>query len=355
MTAYGKVEADTAVVRVLMVEKANRLVFSAKAGITLTDVLTGRTLSASSRPLVITRSGSLLQVGGSDGFRIMKLSSSSERITLNQKQWRGVFTVSCSESGLQAINHVPLEDYLYGIVPAEMPCTWASEALRAQAVASRTYALYAKIQRCGMSWDLKATISSQVYGGVGAETLETTRAVNATRGVLMTIKNRPIMAYFHANSAGHTEDARNVWDVDIPYLTGTPDRFSENIPGDTWQYLLTHHHMTSRLQNAGWQTGKIMSVLPNGISPTGRVQKVRLVMDKGTIDLTGNQFRLIFGSTRIKSTYFKLTGLDEGILLKGRGYGHGVGMSQWGACRMAEQGFKYQQILWHYYPGVSIG
>ena len=121
-----------------------------------------------------------------------------------------------------------IEKYLYGVVPREMPDSWAEQALMAQAVAARTYALYVKEKSVHPDYDLEATTASQVYGGIRAESQRSTRAVNATRGQVMTHDGKLIVAYFHSDSGGHTEDPSNVWNTDtIPYLCGVPERLNQ--------------------------------------------------------------------------------------------------------------------------------
>jgi stage II sporulation protein D len=267
---------------------------------------------------------------------------------------RGFIIVALEPDGLQAINHVTIEAYLYGIISKEMPASWSVDALKAQAVASRTYALYIKSKNRFMPFDVEATTESQVYGGYNAETESTNAAVNATRGQVITRNNQLIIPYFHSNSAGHTEEARYVWQVDLPYLRGVADPFSKGLPNSSWQYTLPYAVASSRLNQAGLKIGYIKSIKPNSYTPSGRVFDIALETDTGRVILSANHFRCLLDAKQIKSTFFKIIPQPAGVMLEGNGQGHGVGMSQWGANQMAASGLSYQEILKHYYSGVEL-
>ena len=342
-------------IRVLVADHAQQLSFRSAKTIIVQDAATERCVGSGASTLSITiQRGGLSIDGRRVSYRQVRISSKTDMLTLNGRRSRGEYLVSVTDDGLQAANHIPLEQYLYGIIPQEMPYTWPEAALKAQAVASRTYALYIREQNRNSSYDVSASIASQVYGGVDAERPPTNLAVDATRGQVMTFGSSLIAAYFHADSGGHTEDARNVWDVDIPYLRGVPDRFSGNAPGSKWQCYLPFDLIADRLRQAGMSLGTVRRVSILKKSPTGRVLKIQVVSDKGVAEMSGNHFRVNMGPMNIKSTCFQLTSKTAGVFLNGKGYGHGVGMSQQGASRMAVTGFTYRQILEYYYPGITI-
>ena len=247
-----------------------------------------------------------------------------------------------------------IEEYLYGVVPCEVPHTWPKQALMAQAVAARTYALYIKQKSLANIFDVRATTASQVYGGFDAEALSTRFAVDQTRGQVLTYNGRLIVAYFHANSGGYTERPENVWGARVPYLKDQPDAYSKDSPGSTWEYFLPYSEAIERLRDFGINAGKIKTVQVGKKTRSGRVQEVTVVSDKGTQRITSNNFRLAIGAKYLKSTCFDTVLNKTGILFKGNGYGHGVGMSQWGARQMALQGFDYKRILQHYYCGTTV-
>lgn len=346
--------ADTTI-RVLIKEKAEKITVNSKKNITVSGSFSGKRVYHGSGPVTITKKGNGLVVNGlKTNSELCRVESDGTTVTLDNRRCRGFFTISTDPEGLCVINHISVEEYLYGVVPKEMPCNWAKEALMAQAVAARTYALYIKGKSGNKPYDVEATTASQVYGSYDVETPESNLAVDATRGQVITYDERLIVAYFHSNSGGHTEDSKNVWTADIPYLKGVPDRFSKNIPKSGWEYFLSYDSVKDRLNRYGLNIGEIKKISPAGKSRSGRTLKVMVVSDKGTSELTSNNFRIKVGATSLKSALFQIKADAHGTLFTGNGYGHGVGMSQWGANRMAQAGYSYQDILKHYYKGIKI-
>jgi stage II sporulation protein D len=221
-------------------------------------------------------------------------------------------------------------------------------------VAARSYALYIKQKSTDKPYDLMATTASQVYGGFDAEDAASTLAVDATRGEVMTYDGRLTIAYFHANSGGFTESAKNVWVADLPYLRGVRDRYSDNIPDSDWGIFLSYLTIQSRLNQYGLNVGPISGIRPIDISVSGRPLKVVVESARGHTTLKSNDFRLKVGARTLRSTLFHLRDTRGGVRFFGKGFGHGVGMSQWGAYRMAEAGHDYRDILQHYYKGIQI-
>jgi len=269
--------------------------------------------------------------------------------------YRGSFIISAKPEGLELVNHLPLEQYLYGVVPREMPDTWAEHALMAQAVAARTYALYVSIKSRHKSYDLESTTDSQVYGGYNSESKRSNWAVDATRGKVITHDGKLIIAYFHSSSGGHTEDPANVWNTgEIPYLHGIPDRYSDKLPQGKWEYFLSYRDVLKRLNEHGLDISRLDQLKIIDKSNSGRYRTVIIYSNKGIYQLSSNHFRTTVGETRLKSTLFQMVHCPGGILFQGKGYGHGVGMSQWGARQMAQAGLTYQEILKYYYRDIKI-
>ncbi|MBA3017347.1 MAG: SpoIID/LytB domain-containing protein, partial [Desulfobacteraceae bacterium] len=183
---------------------------------------------------------------------------------------------------------------------------------------------------------------------------ESNLAVDETRGQVITYDGKLIVAYFHSSSGGHTEDSKNVWSADLPYLKGIPDSFSANIPNGEWRFFVSYNDMQNCLNKYGLNIGQISGLSAGGKSRSGRLLGVRVIAKNETTELKSNNFRIKVGATELKSTLLKITPNHDGILFTGKGYGHGVGMSQWGANMMAQKGFDYQDILKHYYQSVKI-
>ena len=282
--------------------------------------------------------------------------SPGKLLSVNGTPYRGHVRIrKGSRAGLEVLNILPLEAYLYGTVPKEMSPQWFPEALKAQAIAARTYALYQMSKNESRPFDVLATTASQVYGGVTAETERTNRAVDDTKGLIMLYKGQLVLAYFHANSGGMTEDAARVWSADIPYLKAVRDDYSLKAPGCNWKKTFGSHEIRAALNRNGIDVGPIEKITPELMSPTGRIMKIRIAHgDKDSV-LSGNDFRLKIAPSLIKSTYMAVSQHNREISFDGKGYGHGVGMSQWGAYMMAKEGLSFQDILHHYYQGVEIG
>lgn len=343
-------------IRVLMDQGAGRINITASGTVSVcTGVSDDPLHPASLRPLVFTHSRGKLFLNGHplSGLRC-RVETRGGFLCLHGMRLRGVLKVDLQPDGLQVINQLPIESYLYGIIAKEMPSNWPSNALEAQAVASRTYALYIKAKNRFLPFDLDATTASQVYGGYDAETPQTNAAVDATRGRVMTYSGQLILAYFHANSGGHTENARNVWRLDLPYLRGVPDPFSRGVPNGRWDYPLSFALASRRLNQAGLDIGTIHAIEVLSRSASGRVLSLGLDTDRGQTVLSANRFRMLVDAKGIKSTLFHIFPGPSGVRLRGRGNGHGVGMSQWGACRMAQAGYSFMDILKTYYPGISL-
>lgn len=350
----SEVAADSNI-RVLMMEGAKRVDIGASSRILVQDALTGEPLYQGAGPVSFTHQDRKLRLNSRPLANLeCRIETGGTCLALGPTRLRGVITVNLEPNGIHVINHLPLEQYLYGIIPKEMPSGWPGDALKAQAIASRTYALYISGRNQLLPFDVEATTASQVYGGYDAETAATNLAVDATRGQVLTHDNQLILSFFHSNSAGQTEDAYNVWQVELPYLKGVPDRFSKNLPNSAWEYYLSYATASSRLNQAGLNVGTISAIRNCEVSPTGRVLKIAVQTNKGSTFLSANHFRCLLDATQVKSTCFKIIPAPSGVLLKGEGYGHGVGMSQWGANRMAAAGYSHLDILKHYYPGVEL-
>lgn len=285
---------------------------------------------------------------------IVFLPKGTGMLTIDNKAYRGKIRVQQSNGKLRVINILNLEQYLYGVVPKEMSPQWHMEALKSQAVAARTYALYQKEKNRNRDYDVYASTASQVYGGYGAEYARATRAVNETRGQILLYRGKLVLAYFHSNSGGVTEDAEQVWTAEVPYLRSVRDDFSAQVSNAEWKQYVDFEGIKRSLSTKGVDVGMIRSIVPADMSPTGRIKKLRIVHSRGETTLTGNHFRIKVDPGVIKSTLFTINNETNGIRLYGRGYGHGVGMSQWGAYQMAKAGYPYTTILQHYYSGVEV-
>ncbi len=292
-------------------------------------------------------------------WRILVKPTEGGFVYIGDLWYRGSVSLIKTGKGVTAINHVDLEDYLPSVVGKEVIASWPQEVLKAQAVASRSYALYRSQKTAGELFDLGANQTYQVYNGVAGEQGSTLAAVQATAGQVVQYQGKTIEAVFHSNSGGRTENSENVWSSVIPYLRSVQD-FDQGTPKYQWNQIFSAAEMKQKLPGIG----NIISIKPLGqTSTTGRITNVSVVGDNGTRTLTGRELRKELG---LKSTLFEVksqpalvasqsgSSAPKSFQITGKGHGHGLGMSQWGALKMAEMGKTYEQILQHYYKGTTL-
>ena len=298
-----------------------------------------------------------IEVGSATFGGMVRLQPRAGFLQINGRPYRGLIELRrTAERRLTVINELDLEEYLYGVVRSEMDPRWPPEALRAQAIAARSLAIYSAGRFGTEGYDLRATTESQVYGGVMAEDPRTTAAVDATRGLAMLYEGRPVFAAYHNDSGGATENSEFVWGSVTPYLRGVADPYSKDAPNHAWTLRLDLPAIEARMQRAGRAISGLQRLDVVATSPSGRVMTLRLVGASGSVDLRGTDFRAAIGVATVRSTLFIVRMSGEGTVdLTGRGSGHGVGLSQWGARGQALAGRDYTEILRHYYTGVTIG
>jgi stage II sporulation protein D len=267
-------------------------------------------------------------------------------VFIGDRWYRGGISLVRTDGGLTAVNNVNLEHYLYSVIGAEMSSNWPLEALKAQAVAARSYALYQRERGGNPTYDLGDTQGWQVYKGLESEATSTYAAVDATAGQVMVYNGKIIEAFFHSSSGGHTENVEEVWTEARPYLRGVPD-YDRGAPVYEWSTSIS----VSQLSNLISGVGNIVSMQPEETTKTGRVITMKVIGDSGQRAIDGEQIQRLLG---LKSTRFSIQKANGVFQVYGKGFGHGVGMSQWGAHNLARSGANYQQILYHYYQNASL-
>ncbi len=295
--------------------------------------------------------------GSGETFQVRVLAKAGSSSTHQSKrEWviRGPFEIQLVPSGLVVINWIDLETYVAGVVSGEVSPKWPVEALKAQAVAARTYVLYKKVENQQQPMDVVASVQDQVYHGHAMRSESVLGAVAATRGQVVTYDERPIFAAYSSTAAGPTEDALYVWALDLPYLKGVECPFDEKAPRYDWRTSFTFDYLEQQLRKAGYNVGKVATFTPYTFTPSGRVDRVRLLHSRGEIILRGQDLRRVIGYSKIFSTQFSIESFGPEVVVVGHGAGHAVGMCQWGMREMAELGYDYQSILRHYYPGTEL-
>jgi stage II sporulation protein D len=267
---------------------------------------------------------------------------------------RGAIEVARDGGGLRVVNRVPLEDYVAGTLGREVYHGWHEETLKAQAVVSRTYALHRRGRGGARPFDLEAGTSSQVYGGVGAETPRIRAAVASTGREILVHDGAPILAAFHSASGGLTESSEAVWGERLPYLVSRPVPHEEDSPDTYWRARVTGTTLGRALAPLGLRLGAIRQVSVVDRSASGRARMVRVSGTEGSETLSGRALRVALGEGLLRSTLFEIRTRDDAFIFVGSGHGHGVGMSQWGAEAMAKRGASYREILAAFYPGALL-
>ncbi|MDD4170453.1 MAG: SpoIID/LytB domain-containing protein [Desulfotomaculaceae bacterium] len=330
------------------------------------------------------------QLGASPGLSLVSLQTGSE-----DRRYRGNMEFCIEKESLAVINELNIEDYLRGVVPAEMLSFWPAEALKAQAVLARNYALQKFEITRGSSYHVTNDQQSQVYRGYDSETEATDRAVAETRGLVLVNRGEIISGLFHSSSGGFIENSEDVWLNALPYLEKKEDPFDKNDRHYNWQVSYTNEQLTNMFKTeqepfvqitdievaertaAGARAKKLVirGIGPDGMPISREVKNAENV--RAVLGLKSALFKM-------KKIYNKKDDIDDitevkdersepkvdlnldvadrngvgndlaGIEISGSGYGHGVGLSQWGAYGMAKQGYNYQDILKYYYKDVSL-
>jgi stage II sporulation protein D len=267
---------------------------------------------------------------------------------------RGGVAVHRAPAGLLVVNEVPLEDYVLGTLGREVYPGWDAEALKAQAVVCRTYALYRAARRGAAPWQLEAGTDGQVYGGADAEWPRGRAAVEETRGQWLAYGGEPILAAFHSASGGLTASSEEVWGRPLPYLVSVAVEGEEESPDTYWRSPVSSTTLTRALAPLGVRVGPLVALGVVERSPSGRARTLRVRGRDGEAQIEARALREAVGAQVIRSTLFEVREAPEGFLFVGSGHGHGVGMSQWGAQVMAQRGAGYRQILASFYPGAEL-
>ena len=271
-------------------------------------------------------------------------------------RYRGGFRLTGWEDDAMTVtNYVALEDYVKGVIPYEMSAFWPLEALRAQAVCARTYVVYNQNKYEEYDFDLTADTESQVYGGLGRATELTDRAVDSTAGLYVRYRGELCEIYYSASDGGATEDGKNVFGSERPYLAGKTDPFEDAVDftGRDWTARRDGAELSRRLKDRGVELGTIASIEPV-YSELGNVIAVRYTDESGAgLLLTGRDSYAFIGMSNCR---FRAEREDGSFVFQGNGWGHNCGMSQWGARAMAETyGYDCDDIIRFYYTGAYVG
>ena len=292
-----------------------------------------------------------------DGRRAPAFRLRSEGpIRLNGREYPAPLDIVRSGEGLAVVNEVPLEDYVVGVLRAEANEKWPLEMLRAQAVVARTYAAHHRNIAAGKPFHILASTAHQQYAGRVPAASPIWGAVGETAGQVLLWEGEVFPAFYHTESGGYTEDPRMVFAArNMPALKPVRCEFSAGSPHFYWSLDLRLAELTDILRRNDVNVGGIAAIEISERTPSLRAAVVTVQGARSSARVRGNDLRRMIGYDTLKSTLFAVAVDGEWARFSGRGYGHGVGMCQWGAKGMAEQGYTARKILEFFYPGTTLG
>lgn len=428
--------ASSSSLKVCIQEGSRGGTLASASKITLSDNA-GKRITVGTSVKVRYVGGNRVQVGAST-LSLPVLCRSSSLVKWQGKPYRGDIRLQKGSNGMAAVNVIPVEDYLRGVLKMEINPSWPMEAVKAQAIVARTYALSHRGRDVARGYDFDNTNRSQVYRGVNAEDSRADKAISATRGLVLAWNGKLALTPYHADSGGWTADVRDVWGGQRPYLVCAQEPFASRSPYSNWTVTLSPGQISKALSKMGVNVGAVQAVQVSAQDAGGRAVRLLVSGSRGQATVKANAFRMALGSKVLRSTFFQIGGagscavssrpaLDTGAVMthvgdtqedllvqltqqgaftteelmdmllhpgkrdeylqravqgkkkvssapakpsrgsgafvavpgrgfqvRGKGWGHGVGMSQWGARAMAQNGWKVKEILGHYYPGTMV-
>ncbi|MGE3723934.1 MAG: SpoIID/LytB domain-containing protein [Candidatus Sericytochromatia bacterium] len=287
---------------------------------------------------------------------VLRLDGNDGPVSINGSRYRGSLEIRPhpeNANRFNLINTVMLEDYLLSVVPSESPASWPIESLKAQAMAARTYAVANWRKREALGFDMNADTSDQMYTGIQGEQPASSVAVKATQNQIIAFQGKPITALFFSSSGGSTDSAKEVWGVDLPYIQPVKD-FDQAAPRYRWEKTMTPGQVQTALTKLGVNVGSLRKIEILETTPQGRVKQIRFSGSTGSAEVDANKFRFAAGLSSTRWTVAAEGQPPRSFRFDGGGWGHGLGMSQWGARQMAADGKNASEIIHHYYTGVEI-
>ena len=334
-------------VRVLLEEGLATTVVALSGPHEVRTVRGARTGAASlAWPLAVGEDG--VVSGGAEVGPWLELLPENGVVHHDGRAYRGGLRVEVHDGALRIVNLVDLEAYLRGVVPSEMQAEWPMEALKAQAVAARSYTL-ASLDP-GAAYDVCSTDACQVYRGMEVEHPRSDRAVVDTEGIVIAWEGAPAIAYYHADSGGTLASSAEVWGRDVPYLRARADVASVS-PHRGWTTRIAPSALSAALASEGRSVGTPTGLTILARSASGRVSRAEIAGSGGSVVVAGSTLTRVLRRVGLKST--RISSVAP-LTVRGDGWGHGVGMSQYGARALAASGYDYGRILAYYYPGVGL-
>jgi len=347
------------IVRVRILKASKNPVIKAKKRCDIYDVSSGRVLAKNMKIFdrVEIRSAHKKILIGNKKFnsRAIRVSPrANAALEVDGILYRGCMDIIKTGGAFSVINRVKIEDYLLGVLPREVNYLWPFEMMKTQAIASRSYAVYESMRRKKEDYDLTNDTFSQMYGGKSDEKWRTTRAVKATEGEVLEYKGKVFPAYYHSSCGGHTQNIANVWGGELEPLRGVKCRWCRWTPYYRWQVKIPVEKLAKKLKEAGYPTLTVEMIKEGSRDETGRLEYVMVKSNSRWFEIEMEDFRSAVGRKSLKSANFRVKKYPFFYLFSGYGWGHGVGMCQWGAFGMSLRRYKCEKILEMYYPGTKI-
>lgn len=287
-----------------------------------------------------------------DGSASARVTTDNGIVDLKKTKYRGEIAMYVNNSTITPIDFIDSEQYLYGVVPSEMPASWPVEALKAQSVAARTY-IISSIGKHGV-YDICDSVHCQTYNGINSEYQNSTEAVQATAGKCIYSNGSLIEAFYFSSDGGATLSSEDVWGTPLSYLVGKKDIYEKDCK--KWERVFTYTDLTNIAYKKGYGVGNVTALVA-GYDDNGIVTSLTFKGSSGSKTVIKEEVRTAFNVSAdgsLSSRNFTVTNGSNGVTVTGKGYGHNCGMSQYGAKAMAEAGKNYIDILKFYYTGVEI-
>lgn len=346
--------------RVLLVEASKKeCVFGSTAGF--------RILDSNKERVAEKKAGDTVRIAGRDGnlfldgqkssvWPLYLQSSDKSFLKVNDALYRGEILCTMDQKNqFRVINVVPMEAYLLGVVGSEMPLSWPRAALEAQAIIARTFALYQKGNGKNPDFDVYDTTLSQVYGGIAKENAQIREIIETTKGIVLFYQNKIFKTFYHSTCGGHTADAFSIFQHEnITPLSGHPCPYCSESPHFSWSYTAGVDAFEELLTKLKLPL-PFLGMAPKTKDKGNRLLEVEIFYgNQQSFSLSASDLRGKLGSSNLKSTLFEMKGVANGILFEGKGWGHGVGLCQYGARGMGLKGFSSNEILSFYYLGSQL-
>ena len=275
-------------------------------------------------------------------------------IKINERNYGGnIIILPQLNDKFLVIEETLVENFLSGVVSSEVPMSWTDDTLLAQTVTARTFTLYQRKKRDSNVYHIHQL--DLAYKGKSNENARAVEAVKKSEGIIMVYEQQIFPGFFHSTCGGHTEDAWLVFNrKSIPPLSGVPCGYCEDSKYYRWSREINKNEIVKKLYKSSGKKNSLISLEPIDVGPGGHAGRIKIHTSKKRDEMNANVFRLRIGPKKLLSTAFTISNNGKKVEIKGRGWGHGVGLCQFGSQKMGILGFKWKNILKHYYPEIDL-